>query len=115
MENEKQIGLNSPLFEEMVESTDLAIQEVIEDLYKGGFEKGHILVSFDLSLIPNENDNTLKAPSLSYKVNSTCKRENKQKGNMTSSNAVIEKDGEYIEVSVKAAQRSLFEEDGEDE
>lgn len=114
MENEAQIGLSSPLFAEMVESADAAIQEVIEDLYKGGFEKGHILVSFDLSLIPNENDNTLKAPSLSYKVNSTCKRENKQKGNMTSLNAVIEKDGEYVEVSVKAAQKSLFDKDKEE-
>jgi hypothetical protein len=115
MENEMQIGLNSPLFEEMVESADTAIQEVIEDLYKGGFEKGHILVSFDLSLIPNENDNTLKAPSLSYKVNSSCKRESKQKGNMTSLNAIVERDGEYVEVSVKAAQKSIFEEDGDDE
>lgn len=111
MESEKQIGLSSPIFEEMVDSANLAIQEVFEDLYKGGFEKGHILVSFDLSLIPNENDSSMKAPSLSFKVNSTCKRENKQKGSRVSNNALIEKDGEYIEVSVKSLQKNLFEAD----
>lgn len=104
---ELEISLESPIFEGMVEEANETIQEVVEQLLKGGFEKGHVLISFDLSLIVNEHNNELKAPKLDYKVNSSCKKEVKKKGSNTSTNTIRESDGVYVEVPVENPQQSL--------
>lgn len=105
---ELEISLESPIFEGMVEEANETIQEVVEQLLKGGFEKGHVLISFDLSLIVNEHNKDLKAPKLDYKVNSSCKKEAKKKGSRTSTNTIQERDGVYVEVPVENAQQSLL-------
>ena len=108
MENQElEISLESPVFAGMVDEANETIQEVVEQLLKGGFEKGHILISFDLSLIANEHNKELKAPKLDYKVNSSCKKEVKKKGSNTSKNAIKESDGIYVEVPVENPQMSL--------
>ena len=119
---ELEISLESPIFEGMVEEANETIQEVVEQLLKGGFEKGHVLISFDLSLIVNEHvlisfdlslivnehNKDLKAPKLDYKVNSSCKKEAKKKGSRTSTNTIQERDGVYVEVPVENPQQSLL-------
>lgn len=110
MENQElEISLENPIFEGMVEEANGTIQEVVEQLLKGGFEKGHVLISFDLSLIINEHNPELKAPKLDYKVNSSCNKEVKKKGSSTSTNTIKENDGIYVEVPVANPQQSLLE------
>lgn len=93
---EKQLNINSEVFAGAVSKINEVIQQTMEKLEKGDFQKAHILVTLDIR--PTFKDDKQMLIDVDHKVTCSMKQEIKTDKDTTNSDTPIKKqDGVYVE------------------
>lgn len=91
----EKLTLNSEVFAEATAKANEVIQQTMEKLETGNFEKAHIL--FTLDIRPTYNDGDSMLIDVDHKVNCTMKQEIKtEKGTTNSDNPITKVDDVYV-------------------
>lgn len=93
---EKALTINSEVFCEAKGKMNTVIQETMDKLKDGNFQKAHILVTLDIR--PTFKDEEAMLVDVDHKVTCTMKQEIKTEKETTNSDTPIKKlDGIYVE------------------
>lgn len=91
-----QLNLNSEVFSKAVAKTNEVIQETMQTLEDGNFQKAHILITLDIR--PTYKDEDQMLIDVDHKVTCTMKQEIKTQKETTNSDTPIKKIGDsYVE------------------
>lgn len=103
---ENLLTLNSAVFKEARDKANDVIQQTMEQLKDGNFQKGHILITLDIR--PTFKDDETMLIDVDHKVTCTMKQEIKTEKETTNSDTPIKAvDGLYVEG--ENPQQSLFD------
>lgn len=91
----EKLTLNSEVFADATAKANEVIQQTMEKLETGNFEKAHIL--FTLDIRPTYKDDETMLVDVDHKVTCTMKQEIKtEKGTTNSNNPITKVNGDYV-------------------